>query len=180
MALTKEQIKEFKEKKGKAKACYELKEIADNIAEAGDKEWANKIYKSVSGSYDDSEDVSDFANRLCDELKDAEWSTKNKKALEENYVWALGPQFIKIAENIMFRLTKGKYARICIPLDKDEIYIGDTSNDLREISDIDSTMKDHINLAINLAKTEILRRLKNQMKCFWVTTYENFSNSRQG
>ena len=115
----------------------------------------------MSGSYDDSEDVSDFANRLCDELKDAEWSTKNKKALEENYVRALGPQFIKIAENIMFRLTKGKYARICIPLDKDEIYIGDTSNDLREISDIDSTMKDHINLAINLAKTEILRRLKN-------------------
>jgi hypothetical protein len=89
MALTKEQIKEFKEKKGKAKACYELKEIADNIAETGDKEWANKIYKSVSGSYDDSEDVSDFANRLCDELKDAEWSTKNKKALEENYVRAL-------------------------------------------------------------------------------------------
>lgn len=39
--------------------------------------------------------------------------------------------------------------------------IGDTSNDLREISDIDSIMKDHINLAINLAKTEILRRLKN-------------------
>ena len=68
---------------------------------------------------------------------------------------------LPIAENIMFRLTKGKYARICIPLDKDEIYIGDTSNDLREISDIDSTMKEHINLAINLAKTEILKRLKN-------------------
>ena len=161
MALTKEQIKEFEEKEEKAKAFYELKEVADNIAEAGDKEWANKIYKNVTGSYDDSEDISDFTNRLCDELKDAEWSTKNKKTLEKNYTRTLGPQFIKIAENIMFRLTKGKYARICIPLDKDEIYIGDTSNDLREISDIDLTMKDHINLAINLAKTEILRRLKN-------------------
>ena len=161
MALTKEQIKEFKEKKGKAKACYELKEIADNIAETGDKEWANKIYKSVTSSYDDGEDISDFTNRLCNELKDAEWSTKYKKTLEKNYTRTLGPQFIKIAENIMFRLTKGKYARICIPLDKDEIYIGDTTNDLREISDIDSTMKDHINLAINLAKTEILRRFKN-------------------
>ena len=43
MALTKEQIKAFEEKEGKAKACYELKEVADNIAEAGDKEWASKI-----------------------------------------------------------------------------------------------------------------------------------------
>jgi len=161
MALTKIETKIFREKEEKATTCYDLKEIADDIAKAGDEEWANKIYKNVLDNYDNSEDVNDFANRLCDELKDAEWSTKNKKALEENYVRALGPQFIKIAENIMFRLTKGKYARICIPLDKDEIYIGDTSNDLREISDIDSTMKDHINLAINLAKTEILRRLKN-------------------
>jgi hypothetical protein len=34
MPLTNEQIKGFKEKEGKAKSCYELKEIADNISEA--------------------------------------------------------------------------------------------------------------------------------------------------
>jgi len=91
MALMKEQIKEFKEKEEKAKACYELKEVADDIAKAGDKEWANKIYKSVTSSYDDGEDISDFTNRLCNELKDAEWSTKYKKTLEKNYTRTLGP-----------------------------------------------------------------------------------------
>jgi hypothetical protein len=162
MALTKEQIKEFKEKEEKAKACYELKEVADDIAKAGDKEWANKIYKSVTSSYDDGEDISDFTNRLCDELKDAEWSTKSKEELEKSNIWAFGgPQFVKIVENIIFRLTNGKYSRICVPLDKEEIYIVDTSNNLMETSNLNLVARDHINLAISLAKTEILKLFKS-------------------
>ena len=127
MALTKKETKIFKGKEEKATTCYDLKEIADDIAKAGDEEWANKIYKNVLDNYDNSEDVNDFANRLCDELKDAEWSTKSKKELEESNIWAFGgPQFVKIVENIIFRLTNGKYSRVRVPLDKEEIYIADT------------------------------------------------------
>ena len=48
MALTKEQIKEFEEKEKEAKISddlHEFQELADAIAEAGDKDWAKKIYK---------------------------------------------------------------------------------------------------------------------------------------
>mgnify|MGYP001182891515 CR=1 FL=1 len=162
MALTKIETKIFREKEEKATTCYDLKEIADDIAKAGDEEWANKIYKNVLDNYDNSEDVNDFANRLCDELKDAEWSTKSKKELEESNIWAFGgPQFVKIVENIIFRLTNGKYSRVRVPLDKEEIYIADTSNNLMGISKLKLVAQEHINLAIKLSKTVILSRLKN-------------------
>ena len=162
MALTKIETKIFREKEEKATTCYDLKEIADDIAKAGDEEWANKIYKNVLDNYDNSEDVNDFANRLCDELKDAEWSTKSKEELEKSNIWAFGgPQFVKIVENIIFRLTNGKYSRICVPLDKEEIYIIDTSNNSMETSSLNLVARDHINLAISLAKTEILKLFKS-------------------
>jgi hypothetical protein len=44
MALTKKQIKEFKESgKNAADSIYDLLGIADDIAEAGNKEWVEKI-----------------------------------------------------------------------------------------------------------------------------------------
>jgi hypothetical protein len=160
MILTKEKIEGFKKKEEKANTCYDLKEVADNIAKAGDKEWSNLIYDNVINSYSDSESVNDFTSRLCDVLTDSEWSTKSKKDLEGNYIRELGSQFIKIAQNVIFRLTKGKYARIFIPLDKDEIYIVDTFNNLMIMSSLDLTIRDQINLAITLTKKEILKRLK--------------------
>ena len=45
MALTKEPIKEFKEAEEKAEDSYDLRSVADDIADAGDKEWTKKINK---------------------------------------------------------------------------------------------------------------------------------------
>ena len=47
MALTKEQIKEFKAEEKEAEEAYNLIDVANNIAEAGDKDWAKKIYKKA-------------------------------------------------------------------------------------------------------------------------------------
>jgi len=63
MALTKKQIKEFKEsEKDAADSIYDLLGIADDIAEAGDKEWVEKIYKKsevISGDSSDCRMVAD-------------------------------------------------------------------------------------------------------------------------
>ena len=47
MALTKEQIKEFKEAEKEAEESGELLEVGDELFEAGDKEWAKKVYKKA-------------------------------------------------------------------------------------------------------------------------------------
>ena len=49
MALTKEQIKEFQEAEKEAEDACDLRSVADDIAEAGDKEWAKKVYKKAEG-----------------------------------------------------------------------------------------------------------------------------------
>ncbi len=45
--LTKAQIKEFKEAEEAAEDSYDFRGIADDIAEAGDKDWAKKLYKKA-------------------------------------------------------------------------------------------------------------------------------------
>jgi len=49
MALTKEQIKEFKAAEKKAEDSGELIVVADDLAEVGDKDWAKKVYKKSKG-----------------------------------------------------------------------------------------------------------------------------------
>ena len=49
MALTKEQIKEFKAAEKKAEDSGELIVVADDLAEVGDKDWAKKVYKKSRG-----------------------------------------------------------------------------------------------------------------------------------
>jgi hypothetical protein len=50
MALTKEQIKDFKTAEKEAEDRDEYRSLADDIAEAGDKEWARKVYIKVEGT----------------------------------------------------------------------------------------------------------------------------------
>ena len=45
MALTKEQIKEFKEEEKDAEDCFDFYNLAENLVKAGDKDWAKKVYK---------------------------------------------------------------------------------------------------------------------------------------
>ena len=42
--MTEDQIKEFKETEKEAEDSYDLRDLADEIVDAGDKEWAKKIY----------------------------------------------------------------------------------------------------------------------------------------
>ena len=48
MALTKEEIKEYKSEEKEAEICYDFYYIADSILEnGGDKEWAINLYKKA-------------------------------------------------------------------------------------------------------------------------------------
>ena len=47
MALTKDEIKEFKKEEKEAEDCTDFYFIADQISDAGDKEWAKNLYKKA-------------------------------------------------------------------------------------------------------------------------------------
>jgi len=49
VALTKEQIKQFKKDEKEAEDFYDYRKVADDVAKAGDTEWAKKIYKKAEG-----------------------------------------------------------------------------------------------------------------------------------
>ena len=72
MALTKEQIKEFKAAEKKAEDSGELIVVADDLAEAGDKDWAKKVYKKAADKIDDSEDFIELADSIHEGLGDKE------------------------------------------------------------------------------------------------------------
>jgi hypothetical protein len=85
MALTEKQIKEFKETESEVFSknfdepdpISSQIEIAGEIAEAGDKEWAKKVYKKSEGKAEDSVDFRGLANSLCEKLGDKEWGKEN-------------------------------------------------------------------------------------------------------
>ena len=83
MALTKEQIKEFKEAEETAEDFYKLKEVADNLAEAGDKEWAKKVYKKAEVTTEESREFLMLANSLSEKLNDNKWAKKVYKKAED-------------------------------------------------------------------------------------------------
>ena len=47
MALTDAQIKEFEEVEAKAKIFSDLLAVADDLTEAGDKDWAKRVLKKA-------------------------------------------------------------------------------------------------------------------------------------
>ena len=47
MALTKEEIKEYKSEEKEAEDCTDFSIIADQLSDAGDKEWAKNLYKKA-------------------------------------------------------------------------------------------------------------------------------------
>jgi hypothetical protein len=82
MALTKEQIKKFKEAEKEAEDSYDYRSVADEIAEAGDKEWAKKIYEESEEKAEDCSHYSDLAERIIEKLDDKEWGKKVYKKAE--------------------------------------------------------------------------------------------------
>ena len=81
MALTKEQIKEFKAEE-EAEDFYGLSNVADDIAGAGDKEWAKKVYKKAEGKAERYNDFRNLADSIY-RLGDKEWAKKLYKKAEE-------------------------------------------------------------------------------------------------
>jgi hypothetical protein len=83
-ALTKEQIKEFKESEKEAEDSYDFRNVAYDIADAGDKEWAKKVYKKAEGKAEDYSDFSGLADSIHEQLGDKEWAKKvYKKAADK-------------------------------------------------------------------------------------------------
>jgi hypothetical protein len=74
--LTEDQIKEFKEAEEEAEGCHDFRFVANDIAEAGDKEWAKKIYIKAEENPDDSADLQRLAESLCNVLGEKEWAKK--------------------------------------------------------------------------------------------------------
>ena len=61
MALTKAQIKEFKAAEKEAEDSYDYRSVADDIAEAGDKDWAKKLYKKAEEKAENYSEFNDLA-----------------------------------------------------------------------------------------------------------------------
>ena len=74
MALTKEQIKEFKKAEKEAQDSDDFREVAKNIAEAGDKEWAKKTYEKAEKKAKEYSDFERLAYSIHENLGDKEWA----------------------------------------------------------------------------------------------------------
>ena len=74
--LTNDQIKEFKEAEEEAEDSYDFTVLADEIADAGDKEWAKKVYMKVESMAENTNDFRNLADSILENLGDQEWAKK--------------------------------------------------------------------------------------------------------
>ena len=102
MALTKEQIKEFKEAEAEAQDSDDFREVAKNIAEAGDKEWAKKTYEKVEEKAKDFSQFVSLANDICEKLGDKDWGKKLYKKAESKakYFYEINQVAASICEKL--------------------------------------------------------------------------------
>jgi len=123
--LTKVQIKKFMKLQDKAednmeKTGYYVDEydycygsLAEDLCDAGDKEWARRIYKIVEEQIDNGKITASisllpFADHLVNYLDDKEWAKKiYKKAEEELYI-----NEIELADDISRNLGDKKWAKL--------------------------------------------------------------------
>ncbi len=75
-------IEKFQKDETKAKDACDLKKVADNIAKAGDKEWAKKVYKKVEEKAQDSLDFNWLAYSIFEVFGDINWAKKVYKQSE--------------------------------------------------------------------------------------------------
>ena len=73
-SLTKEEITTFKEDEINAEDFFDLRVVADEIAEAGNKYWAKEIYKRLEGKAETFDDFFDLSYGVCALLGDKEWA----------------------------------------------------------------------------------------------------------
>ena len=75
--------KKFTEAEAKAQDACDLKQVADNLADAGDKQWAEKVYRKTEDKAEDSLDLNWLAYSICVALGDKEWARELYKKGEE-------------------------------------------------------------------------------------------------
>ncbi len=73
----------FKQAEAKAKDACDLKQVADQLAEAGDRQWARKVYKKAEGKAEDSLDLNWLAYSVSATLDDKQWAGELYKKAEE-------------------------------------------------------------------------------------------------
>tara|TARA_B100000315_G_scaffold88782_1_gene81561 strand:- start:677 stop:2443 length:1767 start_codon:yes stop_codon:yes gene_type:complete len=66
-----------------AKDACDLKKVADNLADAGNKEWAKKVYRKAMGQAQDSLDFNWLAYSVSEVLGDKGWARKIYKQAED-------------------------------------------------------------------------------------------------
>ena len=76
-------IKKFTKAEAKAQDACDLKQVADNLAEAGDKQWAKKVYKKAEDKAEDSLDLNWLAYSICVVLDDKDWARELYKKAED-------------------------------------------------------------------------------------------------
>nr|MBC8214977.1 hypothetical protein [Candidatus Neomarinimicrobiota bacterium] len=82
-ALTEEQINDLKNTEEKSTNSNDYRNLADDICEAGDKEWAIKVYKKAEEKAEDVDDLQALAESIAKTLGDKEWARKVYKKAEE-------------------------------------------------------------------------------------------------
>ena len=83
MALGKAQIKKFKEAEAEAIDSYDFRGVADHLADAGDKEWARKVYKKASDKAEEFSEFHQIAQGFCNKLGDKQEAKKYFEKSEE-------------------------------------------------------------------------------------------------
>ena len=83
--LTKEQIAEFKETEKEAEDATEFTWLAEEVAEAGEKVWAKKLYNKAEELAEDLESYQSLADSVAndDYLGDKAWARAFYKKAEE-------------------------------------------------------------------------------------------------
>ena len=83
--LTKEQIEEFKQEEKESDDSSGYMYLAEEVAEAGDKEWALKLYKKAEELAENKDDYESLAESVVDDdnVGDKEWALKLYKKAEE-------------------------------------------------------------------------------------------------
>ena len=76
--------KKFTEAEAKAQDACDLKQVADNLADAGDKQWAEKVYRKTEDKAEDSLDLNWLAYSISETLGDKEWAKKVFQKAENN------------------------------------------------------------------------------------------------
>ena len=67
-------IKNFQDTEAKAQDACDLKLVGDNLAYAGDRQWAEKVYKKAEDKAEDSLDLNWLAYSVSEVLGDKDWA----------------------------------------------------------------------------------------------------------